>query len=170
MEFGNLNPNIAKVMTAMQMLKRDFIKGKFTRVDVARQINALLHYYNLISPDAVVDTADVPEVFFQPCDCVFCRAEAGESPIPLEGVAMVENARLAYRLGMISKLDAMLETQKIFRAYNVNEADAIKFWQVVPVSPDPCHTQASVPPLAAEEVEFFKGLEEQLKVIPKEGE
>ncbi len=163
------NPRMVQLMSLMNEIKRDYLKGNITRTDVARQMNALLHYYGLVRPEAVVGPDEIPDAFFEPCDCIFCRADAGQSPIPVEGVVAVENIRLAFRLGVLTKLDAMAEIRKIFHRFNVIEDDAIKFWNMPVQSYDPHHTVIPVvTPLKPEEESFFKGLEEQLKNIPKE--
>jgi hypothetical protein len=154
-------------MQQIAELKREFLRGNITKADVARQVNAIFHYYDIIEPEFNVEAADLPDEFFEPCDCIFCRAGAGQTPIPIEVVIAVENIRLVFRVGLISQFDALLEIQKILRRYHVTDEEAVKFWNESADS-SVCG-MAAAGPLKPEEEQFFKGLEEQMKDVPKEG-
>ena len=156
---------IIEVMKQIAELKKRFLAGNLTKQEVATQFTLLLHKHGMIPPDAVVEIEELPEAFWLPCDCVFCRAERGEGPLPLDAVVEVESLRASYQFGLISKVEAMLKIEIIFRKYNVTQKQAVEFWRFPQQ-----HQCPGVSPLKPEEKEFFASLEEQMKIIPKEGE
>lgn len=152
---------LIEVMKQIAELKKGFLAGNLTKQEVATQFTALLRKYGMIHPAAVVEIDELPAGFWLPCDCVFCRAERDEGPLPLDSVVEIESLRASYQFGLISKVEAMLKIEAIFRTHGVTHQQAIEFWRF------PQQHQC-VPPLKPEEKEFFASLEEQMKDIPNE--
>jgi len=159
------NPIMVQLLKRMSEIKRDFLRGEIDREKATKLVDELLHQHGLLEPDAIMELADMPEDFFQPCDCLCCKSERGECPLPLEAIVSIENLRLAAKMGMISMMEAMVGIKRILNQHNVSEAEALKLWNIP--SPQEKHTM-QVKPLQGEEIDFFAKLEEQMKDIPKE--
>src|SRR5271157_2017987 len=132
------NPMMVQLLKRMGEIKGDFLRGQIDRAEVAKQIDALLRKHGLLSADEIMEPADEPEDFFLPCNCLCCKAERGECPLPLEAIVGIENLRLATRMGMISKMEAMVRIQRILKEHNVSEDEALKLWNIP--SPQEKHT------------------------------
>lgn len=150
-----------EVLKQIAELKKSFLAGNLTKQEVATQFTILLRKHGMIRLEAVVEIDEIPAAFWLPCECVFCRAERGEGPLPLEAVVEVESLRASFQFGLISKVEAMLKIEAIFRTHRVTQRQAVEFWRF------PQQHQC-VPPLKPEEKEFFASLEEQMKDVPKD--
>jgi hypothetical protein len=156
------NPNLLRLLKRMAEIKSAFLDGVIDKAEATRQVDATLHENGLLHPEEVMTVEDVPEDFFLPCDCLICKSERGETPLPLEAIISIENLRMAWRVGMIPQYNALLEIRRILAQYKVTDEEALKLWNIK------SSHQTQVTPLADEEKAFFSGLEEQMKDIPKE--
>ena len=157
------NPNLLRLLKRMTEIKSSFLDGMIDKAEATRQVDATLHENGLLHPEEAMTVEDVPEDFWLPCNCLICKSERGETPLPLEAIISIENLRLAWRVGMIPQHDALVEIRKVLRQHNVSDDEALKLWNI-----KSSHQAALVPPLADEEKAFFSSLEEQMKDIPKE--
>jgi len=155
----------------MSAIKNDFLKGLYDKREATKLIELTLKQYGALERESEMFVEDVPVDFWLPCECLFCKAERGESPLPIEAIVGIENLRMASRMGMISKFDAISNIKRILQKYNVSDTEALKLWQISSGSTAMGHTGpvgAQVTPLAPEETEFFSSLEEQMKNVPKD--
>lgn len=158
------NPDLLRLLKRMSEIKKAFLDGVLNKAEATRQVDTVLHENGLLGKDEDMAVEDMPEDFWVPCDCLICKSERGETPLPLEAIIAIENLRLAWRVGMVPQHDALVEIRKILRQYGVSDNEALGLWRI-----NSSHqTQVTMTPLAKEEKEFFSSLEEQMKDIPKE--
>src|SRR5271170_2050280 len=123
-------PQIVELLKRMNELKNDYHKGLYDKRQATKLIEQALKQFGALDADAEMFVEDVPEDFWIPCDCLFCKTERGECPLPVHAIVSIENLRLASRMGMISKVEAITSIQNILRTYNVSDQEALKLWQV----------------------------------------
>jgi len=155
-----------ELLQKLRQLKRDYIAGKLSKQEVVDQMGLLLRQRGMMAPDATMHIEDLPEEFWLPCDCILCRAERGEVPLPVDAVMEVEALRTAYQFGMMSKVEALMKIQVVFRRHGVSEADATAYWKN-PMNKRTPH-DVEIKPMSDSEKDFFAGLEKQMKDVPKD--